>query len=229
MEPSTRFTEHSFEFFSELAQNNNRDWFHSNRNRFKSDLETPFVAFLETISHKLSATAMPLRGGRKTMFRMQRDVRFSNNKRPYNESISGLLTMTGTKNGSGRLAYIAIDKDGGRIGGGMHQPTSTQLGPVRRRILNEPETFSTVLDVLSDSEIEIEDGSDRKVKTVPRGFAGAEEHEYVDFIRLKQILAFRSLPVPSLIDGSAVDLVVQAIYALRYLYDFIDGARNDYY
>lgn len=63
----------------------------------KRHLQDPFEALLEGVTAKLAGTEIPLKGGRQTTFRMNRDVRFSNDKRPYHEHVSGVLTPSGTK------------------------------------------------------------------------------------------------------------------------------------
>ncbi len=52
---------------------------------------------LEAATLKLKRSMFPVQGGKQTMFRMNRDVRFSKSKAPYNTYVSGLLTESGIK------------------------------------------------------------------------------------------------------------------------------------
>jgi uncharacterized protein (TIGR02453 family) len=119
-EHTLRFTPRSFELLEELDQNNTKEWFAQHRDEFQMQVREPFAAVLEDLTERLSGTDIALKGGADTMFRQARDVRFSPDKRPYSVTVSGLLTPTGTKNEGGRLAYVELTADGGRIGGGMH-------------------------------------------------------------------------------------------------------------
>lgn len=54
-------------------------------------LEEPLAGLLDHVSGRL-ADVHPLRGGRETMFRVDRDVRFSTDKSPYHCEVAGWLT-----------------------------------------------------------------------------------------------------------------------------------------
>ena len=86
------FTERSFGLLRELRENNETAWFHEHREQFRQYLLEPFEQLLEEASDRLAASDHPLRGGRRTMFRLNRDVRFSADKSPYTCQVSGLLT-----------------------------------------------------------------------------------------------------------------------------------------
>lgn len=218
-------TDTTFEFLTGLAANNDKAWFDEHRDTWHSHVREPFATFLEDLSMRLAGTELPLIGSAQTMFRINRDVRFSNDKRPYSESVSGLLTPAGTKNEGGRLLYLELGADGGRIGGGMHRPNATALKPIRRRILDEADEFDGVLAALDDADMGI-DRSDQ-VATMPRGFADASQHRHAEVVRCTQLLAMRPIPKSAWLDDTAVERAAGAAGALVELYDFIDRARAD--
>jgi uncharacterized protein (TIGR02453 family) len=222
---SIGFTPRSFELLEALAQNNDKQWFAQHRDEFQMQVRDPFAAFLEDLTERLSGTEIALQGSADTMFRQARDVRFSPDKRPYSVSVSGLLTPSGSKNEVGRLAYVELQADGGRIGGGMHQPTAKDLEPVRRRIIDEPDEFDRVLEVLNNADVVIEHTS--AVQSMPRGFSEHAGHRHADVIRLKQLLAMRTIPKPAWIDDSAAEQATEAVLALQSLYEFIGSTRPD--
>ena len=76
-----------FEFLSELRENNNREWFQANKERYETDVRDPLIAFvadfarpLREISEHFVADPRPVGG---SVFRIYRDVRFSKDKTPY--------------------------------------------------------------------------------------------------------------------------------------------------
>lgn len=79
----TKISNAGFSLLAELTQNNNRDWYNEHKVDFKDKVIEPFAAILETISERLMALDMDFRGGPRTVFRMNRDVRFSKDKTPY--------------------------------------------------------------------------------------------------------------------------------------------------
>lgn len=219
------FTRRTFELFEELGANNNTAWFREHKEEFDEYVIQPFGRFLEAVSEHLIDGPLHLRGGPDTMFRMVRDHRFSKDKRSYHESISGLLTTDGTKNGPGPRAYLHISGTGANIGGGIWQPTAAELRPVRQRIVHDPRSFQTVLDALAGADMAFDQA--RAVKTMPHGFAENADHPHAATIRLTQMTALRPIPKESWIDDTAADGVLEAIDALAVFYDFIDAANDE--
>lgn len=218
------FTDTSFSFFDDLAANNEREWFHAHKQTFEDYVRTPFIEFLEELGARLTDSPLPVRGGAQTMFRINRDVRFTDDKRPYSENVSGLLTEGGTKSESGRLLYLELHADGGRIGGGMHQAKASELRPVRELIVAEPGRVEELLAALSEAEVEFDRSN--QVATMPRGFSDADESPHAELLRCTQLIAMRPLPKSCWLDDTASDRAVEAAERLALLYDFINDARS---
>jgi uncharacterized protein (TIGR02453 family) len=214
------FTQASFTWFEGLQENNDKDWFDAHRKTFHSHVRDPFAAFLERLSDALADTPLPLRGSRKTMFRIHRDLRFTDDKRPYQEHVSGLLTPDGTKNAHGRILYVELGAGGGRMGGGMHRPKAKDLKPVRERILAEPDAVDALLATLDAHGLTI-DRSDQ-VATMPRGFADHADDRHADLVRCKQLLAMADLPKTAWLRDEAVERAVHVAIGLAALYDFLE-------
>lgn len=81
------FTPGLFEFLDELAHNNDREWFGANKQRYVDEVQEPALSFindfapvLEQISPHFQADSRVVGG---SLFRIQRDTRFSKDKTPY--------------------------------------------------------------------------------------------------------------------------------------------------
>lgn len=98
-------------FLKALGFHQDRDWFKENKALYESDVKTPLGDLIEHVSARMEAEGLPLRGTRKTsLYRVNRDVRFSKNKDPYNTHASALLTRTGTKKDQG-FAYVHMSNE----------------------------------------------------------------------------------------------------------------------
>lgn len=85
--PFTGFGRDFFEFFEELAANNERPWFEANKDRYREVVVAACISFIEEMAPRLAGiskhyVADPKPNG-GSMFRIYRDVRFSRDKRPY--------------------------------------------------------------------------------------------------------------------------------------------------
>lgn len=75
-------------------------------------MEGPFLDLLKALTERLSDAGVPLRGNPYAVFRMNRDMRFTEDKSPYRTSISAVLTPSGTKEEDGGLLYVQMDRKG---------------------------------------------------------------------------------------------------------------------
>jgi uncharacterized protein (TIGR02453 family) len=80
------FDADALEFLGDLRRHNDRRWFNEHKERYERALREPFLEFiadagpeLRTISKHLVADPRPSGG---SLFRIQRDVRFSKDSRP---------------------------------------------------------------------------------------------------------------------------------------------------
>ena len=86
------FSKTTFEFLRNLEINNNREWWLQNTQDFESNVRLPFLHLIDGLSAEMESNGVGLSGGSNTIFRMNRDTRFSHDKSSYKTFISGLLT-----------------------------------------------------------------------------------------------------------------------------------------
>jgi len=213
-----RLPKDAFSLLAELVANNNRDWYHEHKKLIKLNLIDPFANILEHVSKNLKRTAYPLQGSRKTMFRLNRDTRFSKNKKPYKENIGGLLTPSGIKNEANGLVYLHLDTTSSMVAAGFYRFSANQLEPLRQRMIVEPKQWRMVKRALFKAELDLERTS--QLKSMPRGFIAYSEHEHSDDLKLKNLIVQRSLPKRAWLSSVVVDQVTTFAQAVRPLLQF---------
>jgi uncharacterized protein (TIGR02453 family) len=86
------FTPATFKFLSQLASNNEREWFYANKNRYVSAVQDPALQFIADFAPKLAGISQHFvadprsQGG--SLFRIYRDTRFSKDKTPYKTHVA---------------------------------------------------------------------------------------------------------------------------------------------
>ena len=88
--PFTGFPPETFAFLTGLIQNNTKQWFDDHRSDYDQYWVEPAKDFVAGIGPKLRAFAPNVNFEPKingSIFRINRDVRFSNNKRPYKTTL----------------------------------------------------------------------------------------------------------------------------------------------
>lgn len=200
-------TQKSFELLEELKVNNNREWYTEHKEAYAESVQTPFTEILEEASVKMAKTKYPMLGGKETVFRIYRDVRFSKDKRPYKDKISGLLTPSGTKAEDEGLIYVHLNTDGGFLASGFHQLDNNRLTQVRQHIIDETKTFTSIVKNLNKAGYEFSDME--KLKRMPRGFEDYESHEHADLLKMKSLVVQATQTKKAWLDGTIVDEIVK--------------------
>ncbi len=163
----------------------------------------PFAALLEALSNRLSDAPRPLSGGAATMFRINRDVRFSEDKRPYKTAVSGMLTPSGTKAEGGGVLYLQIGARGGFAGAGYHVLSPKQLSSIRDAMLSREGEWYDVLRHLKAAGRTLDD--DNSLTLMPRGYADHADHRHAASVKLKSLLLREDLPKIAWTEGDVID------------------------
>lgn len=143
------FTPAFFNFYKELHNNNNREWFAENKPRYERDVVIALQRFIEAMAPRLMGIspyfiASPKKVG-GSMFRIYRDVRFSKDKRPYKEHAACQFRHEAGKDAHAPGYYLHLSLEGVVAGAGIWLPDNDKLLKIREQIANKPEKWQTVL------------------------------------------------------------------------------------
>lgn len=175
-----------FDFLKALKKNNNREWFNAHKDDYLRELQQ-METFADGLLADLSVhDVIETPSGKKSLFRIYRDTRFSSDKTPYKTYWAGGFKRATRQRRGGY--YFQIEQGASFIGGGFWGPVADDLKKIRddiafdpnplRKILNS-NTFKSTFGVLEGEQL----------KKTPRGYD--PEHEGADLLRYKQYLLIR--------------------------------------
>ncbi|MEZ4701471.1 MAG: DUF2461 domain-containing protein [Rhodothermales bacterium] len=187
--PFPGFRKEAFDFFRELARNNERDWFKARKTVYEDEVVWPLQCLVaeagrEAASQGFRLTADP----KKSIFRIYRDTRFSTNKDPYKTHAGAVLTRDGTVKSSGGV-YIHIEPDRPMMAAGFWHPENTVVRAWRDRMAQAPDTFLAMIDQLKAGDLELE--SDEQLKRMPAGYEAYADDEIAPYLRFKSYTVSR--------------------------------------
>jgi len=188
------FTQDTFNFLSQLASNNNRDWFLENKHIYEETVRTPALNFITDFSDELLKisphfTALPKKVGGSLM-RVNRDVRFGKDKRPYKTNIGIQFRHEVGKDIHAPGFYLHIENDACFIGVGLWKPDSKALGHIRDAIIEKNDDWvKKKSGVFFNQHFKLEG---RALKTAPRGYA--KDHPLIEDLRRQDFIAIASVP-----------------------------------
>lgn len=137
-----RLSPELFRFLRELRENNNREWFQANRDRYEKGVRQPLLRFiaafaapLRQISSHLVADPRPLGG---SLFRIYRDTRFSPDKSPYKTWAAMHFTHEDGNDVQAPGYYLHLEPGNIFAGSGLWHPDPVTLKKVRDVIVAKP-------------------------------------------------------------------------------------------
>jgi uncharacterized protein (TIGR02453 family) len=198
------FSPKAFKFLEDLTGNQNRIWFSEHRSEYEEFVREPMKTFTEALSENFAKNEVPLWGDpKKSLFRINRDARFSKAKHPYNMHASGLFTISGDKHSPGVL-YFRLDPLGSRCAAGYLQPEAHILKKLRQGILENPKAWLSLEKNLKRKGYSL-DYSHSLVR-IPRGFDGVPV-EVEKAIKLKGWIIRKQLPRSTICSSKLIDEV----------------------
>lgn len=105
------FTAETLKFFHELKRNNRKEWMDENRERYRRHVVAPMRRFLDALGPAMLRLDPGFSVGGRTgenFSRINRDIRFSSDKRPYRPQMYLLFTHAGEKGREGGQLFVNI-------------------------------------------------------------------------------------------------------------------------
>jgi len=136
------FTPASMRFLASLKRNNTREWFQAHRDAYERDVRAPLAALVEEMDVRLAELAPEIVGDpKRSLFRIHRDVRFSNDKSPYKTNAACWFYHGDAGRGVGSTTphggagfYFHMEPGRSMIGAGIWMPPRPTLARIRERI-----------------------------------------------------------------------------------------------
>ncbi len=129
------------DFFQELEANNSKEWFHANKKRYEKSVKAPMVDLVRDVAaamHKIDNDFVV--DPKKCIGRINRDIRFSKDKTPYNVHYYAHITKGEKNDPFPGIAFRFGGNDAG-IMAGFYMPGKERIQRIRELILNNTAEF----------------------------------------------------------------------------------------
>ncbi|KGI78144.1 DUF2461 domain-containing protein [Oleiagrimonas soli] len=179
------FSDATFRFLTQLKRNNSREWFHAHKDSYEAHLREPFLALIADLQEPIAAISPHYRadpskiGG--SLFRIHRDVRFSNNKLPYKTWSGARFFHERRREVHSPSFYLHIEPGNSFAGGGIWHPESPTLRRIRHFIADNPDAWKRATRSAAFRKEFAFHGE--RLTRPPRGFD--PEHELIEDLKLK--------------------------------------------
>lgn len=198
------FRKEGLAFLRALVRINGKDpvearaWFNGNKAVYEAELKEPMLAIIRHVTDAMLDFAPEhVRPAEKSLFRIYRDTRFANDKRPYKDHIAAWWTHTGLDKTSGAGYYFHVSAKEVTVAAGAYMPEKDQLAAIRHWLLEHHAEFRALLQkpAVRKTFREFEGSA---LSRTPKGFP--VDHPADDLIRCRQWGLAATLPVEAALD-----------------------------
>jgi uncharacterized protein (TIGR02453 family) len=206
----------NFAFLNQLKRNNNRDWFNENKETYieqhQNTIDFADQLLIEVSKHDTIETP----NGKKSLYRIYRDVRFGKDKSPYKTHWAGGFKRATKKLRGGY--YFHIEKGNAMVGGGFWGPDKDDLLRIREDIAFDSEPLRKIINsksfIATFGTLE-----GQQLKTCPKGFD--KEHPAVDLLRYKQFIISKKFTDQEVLSPDFSLKVSETFKAMRPFLDYM--------
>ncbi|HMV65895.1 MAG TPA: TIGR02453 family protein [Myxococcota bacterium] len=177
-----------FDYLADLAENNDRTWFQSHRDRYERLVKADALSFIAALAPRMAEITTSIRVDPKALFRIHRDTRFSHDKSPYKTHVGLHFRHTDADHVHTPGFYLHLEPSGCFFACGIWQPDPPTLLRLRQRMVDDADGWAAVrASVPPDLTWESE-----ALQRPPRGFP--KDHVHDATLRLKSLVVSRSVP-----------------------------------
>ena len=221
----------ALQFFRGLAAHNEKPWFEAHRIEYEQEVREPMRELIEEMLLRFHDFAPEIGGDpKRSMFRINRDVRFSKDKSPYKTHAAcwfhhrGASGRVGSDGEEGSAGFYFHLEPGGKsmVGAGVWMPPRPQLNRLRDTIAEKPKEFERMAASLPKRFGGIHDYS--MLTRVPRGYPA--DHPAAKWLRYQSFTSGRSLTDAQVTGKSLTSLLAREYEALLPLVRWVNGAFN---
>ena len=206
----------SLDFLTLLKENNNKPWFDTHKQEYLIELNH-IENFAGALLHELSKTdVLETQSGKRSVYRIYRDIRFSKDKTPFKTFWGGSYTRA-TKERRGGY-YFHLEKGNSFFAGGFWGPNAADLKRVRSEFAHDAGPFRKILKsktfVNTFGTLQGE-----QLKTSPKGFDA--DHEAIDLLRYKQFLIIKRFSDDEVLSPLFLEQAVDTCQNMRPFFDYM--------
>lgn len=205
--PRRYFTPATFAFLRELSANNDRGWFKANQPRYEEvvrqpalDFITDFAAVLDDMAPHFVADSRTVGG---SLFRIQRDTRFSKDKTPYKTNTGVHFRHERAKDAHAPGFYVHLEPGNCFMGVGLWRPETKAAYAIRDHIAeHDDQWLAATADGSTFADRFVLDGD--SLKRPPKGFDA--EHPLLEDLKRKDFIGTRKLTQGDVTSGAFVTM-----------------------
>ena len=210
-------------FWRQLKKNNDKVWFDAHRDDYEQHVKAPAQAFVAAMGERLIAISRTVEFEprvNKSLFRINRDIRFSKDKTPYKTHM-GILFWDGGKRMACPGFYFQLDPARVLLAAGMHMFDKPMLQTYRDAVVH-PKHGPALVRAIKKVEAAGHSVMGKHYKRIPKGYD--PEHKNAELLLHNGMGAMTEHPIPDeLYSAELIDWCFTRYKAMAPLHTWLLG------
>lgn len=226
-EPFLGFQPEALKFLKALSvsRNNNKEWFDKNRRTYETSLKQPMRNLMDTLAIELSKIDSDIVVNYKSIFRINRDIRFSKNKSPYKNYYAAAFAFGKVKSSEIPQFYFHFSASEFIFAAGQYSADINYLKKIRDGIFRNFDEYKSI--VCSRNFVkEYGKVSGEKLSKLPRGYEHLKDSKtdplLAGSIMMKQFYVHKTYSPDKVLNEKMVDIIAENVSRTHDFTKFLD-------
>jgi uncharacterized protein (TIGR02453 family) len=211
--PFPGFSKDTLSFLGKLKnpKNNNKIWFDRHRDIYESYIKEPMHLLVHSLAAELKKLDDKIIISNKSIFRINRDVRFKKDKTPYKSHYAAAFTFEMIKKPEIPQFYFHLSSDEFLFASGQYSTDIRIMDNIKKKIYSRKNEF---LKIINDRKLLKDFGGiqcDLYAKK-PGRYSDVNNNEQLETIfRMKNIYVFRTYSPDIALDSGLMDVIMKDV------------------
>ena len=217
--------ERIYDFLSQIAQHNDRDWFHAHQPEYKAARQL-FEDYTQRLILRIAAfdPSVAYQTPKSCIYRFARDTRFSADKAPYKRHFGAFICSHGRKSYRGGY-YLHLEPGHSLVAGGSWCPPPQLLRQVRQRIVYDIDLFRSIVEADDFRKLYPVVGED-PVKTLPKGCP--RDFDYPHYLRPRMYTVWHPIADDLVGQAGSLGAIEEMFRVMEPFNTFLNEVFDDY-
>lgn len=217
--------QHIYHFLRQIAEHNDREWFHAHQPEYKAARKT-FESNVQQLILRIASfdASVTYQTPASCIYRFARDIRFSNDKSPYKRHFGAFISSHGRKSYRGGY-YLHIEPGNTMVAGGSWCPPAPMLKHIREAIVVDIDRFRDIVENEPFRTLYPTVGEE-PVKTLPKGCP--KDFPFPEYLRPRLYTVWHPLTDDFLLLPGSLDFVEEMFRIMSPFNHFLNEVFDDY-
>lgn len=228
-EPFLGFEKESLDFLKKLENKkfNNKIWFDNNREKYENHIKLPMRTLIDSLTGELFKIDSSIVVNYKSIFRINRDIRFSKDKTPYKTMTSASFCFDTIKKPELPMFYFHLSPSEFLFAAGQYSTDLEKIKKIRKFILKNFDYFKKIISERNFAR-EYKEICGDKLKILPRGYdflkLDKKNEPLIELMKMKQYYVYKTYKPEVAFDTEIISVIISSIKLTYNFTKFLNDA-----